>query len=259
MDPILQTRLDPLPWTVPALWRLPGIVPLQMADWLQVDDAYAAQMAERERLIAGAPVHAPAHALTEAARPAAEELYDMVLAHLPPGFTSEGAAMRRPDGVLVDLDRSEPLLTLGRLVQEDFCLMQAQGDEHVLTGAILCFPASWTLAEKLGHPLTTIHVPVKGYAGDLARRVQRLFDMIRPGQPLYRMNALLYANPALHQPKSQTDYRPRAGERRFLRSERQSLVRLPQTGAVVFSIHTVVMAAERLSPADIATLTEQGH
>ncbi|NBZ86061.1 heme-dependent oxidative N-demethylase family protein [Stagnihabitans tardus] len=255
MEPILQTRLDPLPWTVPALWRLPGIVPMQMSDWLRVDDAYAAQMAERERLIATAPVHA----LTEEARPAAEELYDTALAHLPPGFTRQGQAMRRPDGVLVELDRSQPLLTLGRLLQEDFCLMEARGEEHVLTGAILCFPASWTLAEKLGHPLTTIHVPVKGYAGDLARRVQRLFDMIRPGQPLYRMNALLYANPALHQPKSQTDYRPRSGERPFMRSERQSLVRLPLTGAVVFSIHTVVMAAERLSPADIAILTEQGH
>jgi hypothetical protein len=54
--------------------------------------------------------------------------------------------------------------------------MERRGDEHVLTAAVLCFPASWHLADKIGRPLTTIHVPVKVYDETLARRVQRLFD-----------------------------------------------------------------------------------
>ncbi len=56
--------------------------------------------------------------------------------------------VRRPDGVEVRLDSRFPLVTLGRLVQEDLCLMEKQGEESVLTGAILCFPASWTLGQK---------------------------------------------------------------------------------------------------------------
>ena len=252
---ILQSSLTRRPWTLPALWRLPGILPCDFADWLEVDDAYGAQMAERARLIACAPVHA----LLPEAMPAAQELYDTALAHAPAGFRLGATEALRPDGVTVALDRDQPLLTLGRLFQEDFCLMEKRGGEHVLTGAILCFPASWTLAEKIGRPLVGIHVPVKVYDAGLAARVQRLFDGIRAEQPLYRMNALLYADPTLHQPKSEADSRPRTGERRFMRSERQCLVRLPRTGAVVFSIHTTVVSTDLLGPEDLALLRAAGH
>jgi len=230
----------------PQLARLPGIQPVEGEDWLRQDDAYGAQMAERDRLIASRP--AVVHGMLESARPAADELYHRVLGVLraTPGFDIGPDQAMRPDGVVVPLDPRQPLLTLGRLVQEDLCLMEKQGEEHVLTGAILCFPASWSLAQKLGRPLLAIHVPVKGYEGDLARRVQRLFDAIRPEQPLWRANALIYRDPTLHQPRREDDPRIDRSGGSFVRSERQCLLRLPETGAVLFSIHTYVV--------DIATL-----
>ena len=48
MTEILQTRLPYDPEGRPAL---PGISPLLMADWLQVDEAFSGQMAERARLL----------------------------------------------------------------------------------------------------------------------------------------------------------------------------------------------------------------
>jgi hypothetical protein len=259
-DPILQSRLAVLPWMVPALWRLPGVQPLDPSQWLEVDDAFAPQMAEKARLIAtkGAAVHA----LTEVARPAAEELLRLVLEHLRqnPQYVVEADAVTRPDGVRVALDLGAPLLTLGHLVQEDLCLMQPDGAEHVLTGALLCFPASWTLSEKIGKPLTAIHVPVQPYDQQMAQRVQRMFDRIRPDTPLWRMNALLYADPALHQPKSELDQRrPRSGERPYLRSEKQCLLRLPDSDAVVFSIHTYLVRASSLTAEEHAALVAGGH
>lgn len=275
--PILQHHLPVQPWMEPALWRLPGVQPLDPAKWLEVDDAYAAQMAEKARQLALRP--GAVHALPDAARPAAKELLALVLATLPSlGFVVQGHAVTRPDGMRVTVDATEPLLTLGRLVQEDFCLLQKpedlrqsasddgqfsrhanSGGEHVLTAALLCFPGSWTLSEKLGRPLTAIHAPVAPYDGDMARRVQRLFDAIRPGQVMWRMNALLYADPDLYQPKSETDQRPRTGERRFLRAEKQCLRRLPVSGAVVFSIHSYVVKAASLSAAALAALDAGGH
>lgn len=258
-DPILQTRLSVLPWMVPALWRLPGIQPLDPAKWLEVDDAFAAQLAEKARLMA--ECRQDVHVLTEAARPAAEELLRVVLGRLAvtPGYEVAPNSVTRPDGVTAGLDWDAPLLTLGHLVQEDFCLLHKQGDEHVLTAGLLCFPGSWTLAEKLGRALTSIHAPTAVYDDQMARRVQRLFDMIRVDQPLFRMNALLYADPALFQPKSEHDTRPRSGERRFLRSEKQCLVRLPETGAVVFSIHTWQVLAASLTVEEHAALVAGGH
>ncbi|MGL6212219.1 MAG: heme-dependent oxidative N-demethylase family protein, partial [Paracoccaceae bacterium] len=171
-------------------------------------------------------------------------------------YKVESEAVLRPDGVEVPLDPSQPLATLGRLVQEDLCVLQRQGDEHVLTGAVLCFPASWTLAEKIGRPLTGIHRPVPSYDSDIARRVQRMFDAIRVDQPLWRMNHLVYRDPTLHQPRREAD--PRVDRRggSYVRSERQCFVRLPVSQAVVFLIHTYVVQLQTLLPDELAGLDE---
>lgn len=243
MDTVLHHTLPEARWMDPRLARLPGMLPVAPGDWLRVDEAFAGQMALRDALIAGR--RDAVIALTDAGRPAADELLDRVLAEVAgmPGYAVAPDAVRRPDGVTVALDRGDPLGTAGRLVQCDLCLLERpQGSaEHVLTGAVLCFPASWTLAEKIGRPLERIHAPVPEYDAGLAARVQRLFDAIRPGTPMWRMNALAYADPALHQPRREGERRDRTGPRPYLRSERQCLIRLPRTGAVVFSIHTYVL------------------
>ena len=142
------------------------------------------------------------------------------------------------------MERSNPLATLGRLAQEDFCILQKHGDEHVLTGAVLCFPASWMLSEKFMRPLIGIHEPVDSYDTGIAARVQRLFDGVQVGRPMWRFNALWYAVPDLHHPRSIHNRRKRRTSENapYLRSERQCILRLPQTRAVIFSIHTYVLA-----------------
>lgn len=256
--PVLQDRLPHVPWMDPATARLPGTRPCGAEDWLRVDEAHAGQMAERDWLIA---TRQPlVHALLPEGRAAAAELLEAGLSLLRrrEGYEVGAASVTRPDGVVVPLDRGFPLITLGRLVQEDLCLMERQGDESVLTGAILCFPASWTLAQKIGRPMTGIHAPVPEYDADLARRVQRLFDGVRVGQPMERYNALVYDDPTLHQPRLEGVARPRPVERIYLRSERQVVMRLPVTGAVVFSIHTYIVPMAALDAAARAGLQAAG-
>lgn len=225
---------------------LPGIAPLAAADWLLVDDAYAGQMAERERLLATA--RPAVYAMDHSAFDAASELLEMALTYVlersEGDFSQDGDHVTRPDGGVVWIDRDQPLITLGQLVQEDFCILQKRGTEHVLTAAVLCFPASWLLSEKFMHPLVGIHVPVDSYTDDVARRVQRLFDGVRPGRPLWRSNALWYADAILHQPRAATQRRPFADPATapYFRSEKQSILRLPKSDAVVFSIHTFILA-----------------
>ncbi len=253
---ILQDRLPHLPWMDPRLARLPGILPLGDEDWLVTDEAHGPQMAERDRLIAE---HRDlVYRQLPEGRAAAEELYRIVLQRLSgkAGYRIGTGSVLRPDGVEVCLNPAEPLETLGRLVQEDLCLMEQAGPEHRLTGAILCFPASWHLDEKIGKPLTGIHAPVQTYDSGLAQRVQRMFDMIRPGAGLWRMNALVYRDPTLHQPRREAAPRTDRRGGSFLRAERQCLVRLPQTRAVVFSIHTYVVPLSVLPPDAVAALDE---
>ena len=240
MVPILQKVL---PYDLRLQRALPGIQPLQRSDWLQIDEAYDQQIAERERLLSAA--RGAVVQMSEAARPASEELLDQVLEELGhrADFTVQGTWVRRPDDVWVEIDRGDPLGVLARLVQEDLCLLQKIGDEHVLTGAVLCFPASWSLEEKFMRPLIEIHAPVDSYDDNIARRVQRLFDGVKPDRPLWRFNLLRYVDPTLHQPRSKLARRNTddGQDFKYFRSERQCVLRLPKTDAVVFSIHTYVL------------------
>ena len=189
--PILQTTV---PDEMARARALPGVAPCAPRDWLRIDDAYTAQMARRLDLINNqrdAVVW-----MDDAALPAAIELLDATLDLLPElGFVVDGDHVTCPDGRKVAMSRSDPLGSLGAVVQEDLCLLEKRGDEHVLIGAVLCFPASWLLAEKVGRPLSAIHDPVDEYDSGLAARVQRLFDGVQVGRPLWRMNQLWYTDP----------------------------------------------------------------
>ncbi len=256
LDAILQETLPDPPWLDAKRWRLPGVQPLPPDEWLIRDDVFARQMALRDHLIATR--RDDVHALLPSASAAADECFDAVLVALArdPGYVIADGVVTRPDGVRVPLQRSDPLATLGRLIQADLCLMEDGSDGHVLTGAILCFPAYWTLSEKIGKALPGIHRPVPEYSDDVIRRVQRLFDAMRPETPLWRMNANLHASPALFTPKRESapESRVAVSTGAFVRSERQVLRRLPKTGAVVFSIHTYMVRVEDLSDAAKATL-----
>ena len=212
---------------------LPGVAPCAPDDWLRVDDAYAAQISYRLELLEQR--EEAVLWLDPSALPAAQEVLAEALKILPGmGFDVSEKEVRCPDGRCVKIDRNDPLRTLGTLVQEDICILEKRNDEHVLTGAFLCFPANWRLAEKAGRPLTDIHVPVPEYDKDIARRVQRLFDGVQVGRPLWRFNRLAYVEADLHQPRKKREH----GIPSFIRSERQCIIRMPQTQAVIFTIHT---------------------
>ena len=231
MPVILQNALPAAQSGAP---HLPGTMPCDADDWLRLDEAYAAQMAYRTALLS----ERPQAVLCESTQETGQEILTEALRVLPGlGFSVTGDVVICPDGREVRCDKAAPLHTLGHLVQEDICILEKQGDEHVMTSAVLCFPANWRLAEKIGRPLTGIHEPVDEYDDNIARRVQRLFDGVRVGKPLWRFNKLSYADADLHQPykREVTDQMP------FVRSERQCILRLPKTEAVIFTIHTYVV------------------
>lgn len=241
-EPILNAPPEAPPWQAPRFGVLPGTLPLGPPGWPEVSETHAAQMAERERLLAERPGEVAA--ALPGSEAALDELLGMVLDALAArsDFAVSAGQVCRPDGRWVSIDRARPLDTLGRLVQEDLCLIERREGAHVLTAAVLCFPLHWTLSEKLGRPLARIHRPVPGYDDAVARRVDRLFDGLRPGRPIERTNGVVVPDAVLFRPAPEAHHgtAPLAERRRggFYRSERQCLLRLPQSGAVLFSIHT---------------------
>ena len=245
MKPVLQ-KIFPPDMEIERV--LPGIAPVK-GDILHVDDAFAGQMKERRRLLAER--RDDVLQLLPEGRAAALELLQMVLTRLPAmGYTVTSDTVACPDGHLEPIDLADPLATLGHICQADFCILdKGPQNEHVMTGAVLCFPASWTLAEKIGRSLIGIHEPVDEYDDNIARRVQRLFDGVQVGRPVWRFNRMWYVDADLYQPRLESDIRPvpvQGEAADFFRTERQTLLRLPDSRAVVFIIHTYVLARENV-------------
>ena len=237
MTEILQKSIP-----YPVVWdaALPGVLPLRDDGWIIEDEAFAKQMAERDRLVHELPelVIASVGASDSAKLEVLKQV--LIILRYRAGYDVSEEHVTRPDGVSVQLS-GDPLVVAARLVQEDLCLHEKRGDQHVLTAAVICFPASWTLAEKIGKPLMDIHVGVDAYDAELGKRVQRLFDGIQVDKPLWRYNILRYQNPELFQPRGVGDQRDEEEGGNYIRSEHQALVRMAESGAVLFAIHTYVI------------------
>jgi hypothetical protein len=243
-----------MPRYVPFLdgpWRLTmGIKALDLAEWIEVDERFAAQLAERRRLLEERPADVLAE-LPESAR-GQQELLQLLLDHLPARFPEN---YRRTNGLIENRTTGEgfeiaawqgaPLELAGRLVQEDLCLLQRGDAGYRLVAAVLCFPAHWRLSDKLGRPLEAIHAPVPGFGERLAAPVDRFFEGIQVARPVWRVNWGMVDAPTLFRPPEHRGHpKPigaeRAGSELWLRVERQTLRRLPGSGDVVFGIHTHV-------------------
>ena len=225
-----------IPYEWQKLTKLPGVMPLNPQDWIIFDDAYKDQMAEREILLKNTK---DVIAADTNSRAAACELLNSILQflHKAGGFEVSEKQVITRDNRTVEIDYNEPLLTCGLLVQNDFCLLKKIDGQHVLIAAVLCFPANWRLHEKFMKPLFSIHRNVPEYSPEIAKRVDRIFDGIRVGQPMWRFNVLEYSDATLYQPyRLNPDCKPS-----YTRSERQTFVKLPDTGVVVFGIHTFVV------------------
>jgi len=117
------------------------------------------------------------------------------------------------------------------------------GSRYLLEAASLCFPSHWRLVDKMGRSVAAIHAPVPHYADELAARVDTFFDRLRPERPVVRRNLSIHSHDELFRPEpheSPSSFAPGVSglDQVWLRSERQTLMRLARTDAVLFTIKT---------------------
>jgi hypothetical protein len=219
-----EVRLDPGP-----PWLHMGTRAHDEHDWLLVDDRRDVELAHKARLLAER--HDDVFGALPACEPAAEETLELVTGWL-------GEAERAPGA---DDGSGHPLDRAGRLVQEDLCVMAPdRTGELVLAGGSVCFPSHWRLADKLGLPAAAIHAPVPHYDEELRARVDRFFDRLRPGRGVQRRNLSVHNHEELFAPEPHESPASFTDDPHdvWLRSERQTLRRLPRSGAVLFTIKT---------------------
>ena len=214
-----------------------GLRSLPSGGWLEPDGHRGGDLAQKARLLAERHDQVAALAADPmgSVRSACEELVALIA-------QEGGRPMSAADG--------HPIEVAGRSTQEDWCVHVPDGvGRWRLVAACVCFPTRWVLADKIGRTVREIHAPVAFYDDQLADPVDAFFDRLRPGleHGVWRLNWNLLDDPALYQPvrtggpdAPTTVTAADAGDTVWFRVERQTLVKLPQTGAVVFGIRVHV-------------------
>lgn len=202
--------------------------------WFLLDDEWEPQRAEAARVLAEARDEVLVGDDDPDVAAAAAELHDVIRTWL--GRFRESV----PPVVTDPRDLQEGLAAARLLVADDLCLLLPGDDGWRLAAGCVCFPSYWRPRDRIGGPLDGVHAPVPGYPGALAGRVDGFLGRLRPGQGVWRRNWLVHDVADLHLPSWVDDVdRPTpVTDGRWLRSERQTLVRLPSLDAVVFTIRT---------------------
>jgi len=247
-----------------------GLVSRPEDELVELDERYPAELAERRDLLD--KHHAEVFAATAGSELARQETLDRIVGFLPERYPShfgrDGSSLcSHLTGERWNLadPPCDPLELAGRLIQEDLCLIGVEEGVPVLRAAVLCAPSRWRLHEKIGRPLADIHNRVPLYTGTLSTPVDRFMRHLKPGKLTERLNWSVTDDPALFQVegKHRTGLDPsftaaNAGARLFLRVERQTLSRLPQSGFVLFTIrvHTYPLSRVAAQPGAAARLAE---
>lgn len=139
----------------------------------------------------------------------------------------------------------ETTLHLGSAWEPDLLLLQcpSPSSQPVLVAGCVCFPSSWALEQKIGHPLDAIHGPVPTLNAQFANPVQQFLSRMKPSISWERINWGLSRSPELNQHPIRKLPRLDATvtiDEVWFRAEYQSLVSLPKTNGVLFGIRLVI-------------------
>ncbi|MFC4725667.1 heme-dependent oxidative N-demethylase subunit alpha family protein [Glycocaulis abyssi] len=228
-----------------------GLKPIAPDTWL-VPDTEADSLPERRALLAD-------FALTSfeasGAGPAAREAALLATGHL------HDAGMDAPEP-----EEGPPALwQLAHHVSDDLVVMMPGRAGWYVGAAVLTSPTFFSLPHAAGKTLHALHQPVPG--GDqLATRIARVFDHVRPGQVLERFNWTLQAGDDRFTPDG-APLRARAlaakpGEAEALlhvRVERQTITKLEDSGAVLFTIRICLDPVAALDAKEKAALGAAWH
>ena len=222
-----------------------GLARLDPATWIDLDERHSDYIAEKQRLtrerFEDIFVAEPG---TEQAQ---REVYDLIRGHLDDRLPPTNPALADISSIGPEAAPLPVLHKAALRVQEDLVLMRKGEAGWRLAAASVCFPSSWNLREKFGRPMHEIHAPVPGFAEGTrnASLIERMFDNLRVDMPVVRWNWSVYGDPELFHPSTHETGEGRFGpgpvaKNVYMRLERQTLRKLPESGDILFTIRIYI-------------------
>jgi len=211
--------------------------PIDNSNWLEIDNLFESEIAQKRTLY--------------------QSHYDEVYQEVPESSESQSELLEilenhlkqyHPNHKISLESESSSLKKASLMIQEDLVLMLPKEDEYYLGAASLCAPSNWSLKEKFNKSLIKVHEFVPSYAEKIGTRVNSFFSNLPKERIFQRFNWSVYEDSSLFQPtkskshieRSKSINKNNAGNRLFIRVERQTIRRLPSTLSIVFTIRVHV-------------------
>ncbi|MAI90770.1 DUF3445 domain-containing protein [Ponticaulis sp.] len=210
----------------------PQLKPIFETGWLSPDTEADVWLEEKRALMR--EKRDQVYAETDGSHLAVEEAASLIRANL--GFETPSTGTYH-----TALERA------AALVSDDVCVMVERDGAYCLGAASLCAPTFWSLQVNIGKPLGGLHHALPGEGVDLSSRINRIFSGLQPDIILERFNWTVQYGAERFTPSS-ASMKARlasltaseAANQLHLRVERQTVRKLPETGAVLFTIRICV-------------------
>ncbi|QGF24050.1 heme-dependent oxidative N-demethylase family protein [Raineyella fluvialis] len=240
---------------------------------LDLDTDYERDLAERTQILAADPTR---HAVLPHMRPAAWDTMLTLMRELAQAYPADFTLHREGKrwhwhnarlGISAEFvygDAStlpdEPLRFISRQVQEDIVLLDQRGGSLHADAGVVTFAADWSFGFDVGMTFLEIHGPVPRIRQEgVITRAHEFLQRLQPHRPYRRTNWTMTIGRRLD---VSTERYPEWGPDRelirlvddeefgrlvHLRVEVQHLVRLPDSGAILFLIRTYMLPLEELA------------
>ncbi|EGV63958.1 hypothetical protein CANTEDRAFT_113990 [Yamadazyma tenuis ATCC 10573] len=154
----------------------------------------------------------------------------------------------------------DPMLIAAKMVQDDLAvMMESDNGEYILKAGAVILPGFWKLEDKYNQTLENIHThgDVPKFKEKLQSPMEKFFIRLTCDKAVVRNNYFLQTDEELGWSSSIGDeFGEKVGwytadeandiSKIHLRSERQSLRRLPKSGAIVFTVRTYFIPISKL-------------
>ncbi|CAF1427431.1 unnamed protein product [Rotaria sordida] len=236
-----------------------GLRRLDLDDWIELDNQWTRFHEEKKARLATERASRLCKTTPEAHDAALEtmELLSEYLVCRYPSlfefdFSSECKQIRiKTTGELYPIESDDPLKYAGLLIQDDLALMiEGTDGQYYLKAGSIILPGFWRLEDKFNMPLAKIHISgdVPKFKEKLQFSMERFFRKLTPESPVIRHNYFIQTDEHLAWSESigsedtfgigWDNAQPDPPiEKIHFRSERQTLRRLPRSGAILFTIH----------------------
>ncbi|KAI9772422.1 MAG: hypothetical protein M1840_000625 [Geoglossum simile] len=186
-----------------------------------------------------------------------EAVLDFLIEKWPDVFERFGAnsnfVRNNKTGEEFNLDEDLPLEVAARLVAEDLNVLEESGEDYILTASATCFPIGWSLEEKIGWPIDSLHKSVPGWKKEIGDSVKKYFKRMKPSNSMQRSIFFVQTSPTLFHPEplptSAATTLKVAGL--IIRHEKQTFRRLPKSRAILFTVRTFMHSLVDLGAEDL--------